>query len=141
MEWIEPGGEDVPSPLDGYVVSFIPFHERGFVTPPHRFLRGLLHYYRLELQHLNPNGIQYISAFVALCEGYIGIEPHFELWKYFFAVELQKKEKNKLDPMGCVSIRLRGSRASEYMSIPLSKSNKRWHKLWFYLKNAAATLF
>ena len=30
-----------------------------------------------------------------------------------------------------------GSRASEYMSIPLSKSNKGWHKLWFYLKNDA----
>jgi len=38
--------------------------------------------------------------------------------------------------MGCASIRLWGSRASEYMFIPLSKSNKGWHKLWFYLKNA-----
>ena len=37
-EWIVPGGEDVPSPPDGYVVSFIPFHEREFVTPPQRFL-------------------------------------------------------------------------------------------------------
>ena len=42
-EWIIPGGKDVLSPLDEYVVSFIPFHERGFVTPPHQFLRGLLH--------------------------------------------------------------------------------------------------
>ena len=49
MEWIIPGGEDEPSPLDGYVVSFVPFHEWGFATPPHQFLRGLLHYYRLEL--------------------------------------------------------------------------------------------
>ena len=38
MEWIIPGGEDEPSPLDGYVVSFVPFHECGFVTPPHQFL-------------------------------------------------------------------------------------------------------
>ena len=37
--------------------------------------------------------------------------------------------------MGCTSICLWGSQASEYMSIPLSKSNKGWHKLWFYLKN------
>ena len=49
MEWIVPGGEDVPSPLDGYIISFIPFHERGLTTPPHRFLRGLLHYYGIEL--------------------------------------------------------------------------------------------
>ena len=79
-------------------------------------------------------------VFIALCEGYLGIEPHFELWKYFFAVELQKKKK-KPDLavlMGYASIRLRGSRASEYMSIRLSKSNKGWHKLWFYLRNDAA---
>ena len=109
-EWIIPGGEDVPLPPDGYIVSFIPFHEQGFVTPPHRFLRGLLHYYELGLQHLNPNGIQHISAFIVLCEGYLGIEPNFELWKYFFVVELQKKkEKKKSDlavPMGCASIHL-----------------------------------
>ena len=52
-----PSDEDLSSPLDGYVVSFAHFHERGFVTPAHRFLRGLLHYYKIELQHLNPNGI------------------------------------------------------------------------------------
>ena len=38
MEWIILGGEDVPSPPDSYVISFVPFHERGFMTPPHRFL-------------------------------------------------------------------------------------------------------
>ena len=40
-------------------------------------------------------------------------------------------------PIRCVSIHLRGSWSSEYMSIPLSKSNKGWHKLWFYLRNDA----
>jgi len=34
------------------------------VTPAHRFLRGLLHYYKIELQHLNLNGIQHMAAFV-----------------------------------------------------------------------------
>ena len=58
------------------------------MTPPHRFLQGLLHYYGLKLHHLNPNRIQHISAFVMLCEGYLGIKPHFELWKYFFVVKL-----------------------------------------------------
>jgi hypothetical protein len=46
---------------------------------PHKFLHGLLHHYGIELQHLNPNGIQHIFFFIALCEGYLGIEPHFEL--------------------------------------------------------------
>ena len=55
--WLLPGDEDLSSPLDGYVVSFAHFHERGLVTPTHKFLRGLLHYYKIELQHLNPSKI------------------------------------------------------------------------------------
>ena len=56
-EWRLPGNEDASSPPEGYVVSFAHFHERGFTSPTHRFLRGLLHYYNVELQHLTPNGI------------------------------------------------------------------------------------
>jgi hypothetical protein len=41
--------------------------------------------------------------------------------------------------MGCASIRLQSSQASKYMPIPLRKSNKGWHKFWFYLKNDDAT--
>ena len=87
-EWLLPGEEDVLSPPDGYVVSFTHFHERGFMTPIHRFLQGLLHYYKIKLQHLNPNGIQHMAAFIALCKGFLGISPHFNLWRYFFVVTL-----------------------------------------------------
>jgi hypothetical protein len=47
-----------------------------------------------------------------LCEGYLEIEPHFELWKYFFTVKLQRKkvEKKKAADlsvlMGCANIHL-----------------------------------
>ena len=81
------------SPLNCYVVSFAHFHERGFAAPTHRFLQGLLHYYKIELQHLNPNGIQHMAAFIALCKGTLGISPHFDLWRHFFAVNLQKKRE------------------------------------------------
>ena len=81
------------------------------MTPAHRFLWGLLHYYKIELQHINPNGIQHMAAFVALCKGFLGINPHFDLWRYFFVVTLQKKReksgKKELHmTMGCVSIQL-----------------------------------
>jgi hypothetical protein len=49
--------EAVPSPSPGYVVSFIPFHERGFGVPASRFMRALLHHYRVELHNLNPNSM------------------------------------------------------------------------------------
>ena len=94
-EWRLPGEEDKPSPSDGYVISFVCFHERGFATPTHRFLQGLLHYYKIELQHLNPNEIQHVATFVALCEGFLGINPHFDLWWHFFAVTLQKKREKR----------------------------------------------
>ena len=67
-EWWLPDDEDTPLPPDGYVVSFACFHERGFATPAHKFLWGLLHYYKVELQHLTPNGVQHIVAFVTLCD-------------------------------------------------------------------------
>jgi hypothetical protein len=36
-EWIMPGDKEVPMPPDGYVVSFVPFHERGLAAPPRFF--------------------------------------------------------------------------------------------------------
>ena len=80
--------------------------------------------------------------FVALCEGFLGISPHFDLWRYFFAVTLLKKWEKKLElnvPMGCTGIQLRNNRVSEYPSMHLSTSNKGWHSHWFYVKNNAAT--
>ena len=74
-EWLLPNDDDLSSSLDGYVVSFAHFHERGLTTPAHKFLQGQLHYYKIELQHLNPNRIQHIATFVALCEGFLGISP------------------------------------------------------------------
>jgi hypothetical protein len=69
--------------------------------------------------------------FIALCEGYLGIDPHFDLWRYFFAANLQKKrERNQSDrlmPMGCASIHLRNNLADKYMALKLPTSNKGWH--------------
>jgi hypothetical protein len=63
-------------PLEGYVVSFMAFHERGLRMPPSRFMRVLLHYYKVELHHLAPNSISHAAIFAVVCEGYLGMEPH-----------------------------------------------------------------
>jgi hypothetical protein len=76
-----------------------------------------------------------------LCEGYLGIELHLELWRYFFTVTLLKKRERGGESsvlMGCTGIHLQSQRASHYKSLHLSRSNKGWHALWFYLKNDAA---
>jgi hypothetical protein len=33
---------------------------------------------------LDPFGILHTTTFVTLCEAYMGIMPHFNLWNYFF---------------------------------------------------------
>jgi hypothetical protein len=41
-EWIVPSArERAPNPPRGYVVSFVRFHERGFMAPASRFMRAL----------------------------------------------------------------------------------------------------
>ena len=117
-------------PPEGYVVSFAIFHERGFRVPAHRFLRGLLDYYQVELQHLTPNGVEHMAVFVALCEGFLGIDPHFNLWWHFFTISLSKRKIRGKDvsvPMGCASIHLRHTRSRDYPLMRLSSSNKGWH--------------
>jgi hypothetical protein len=54
---VPPSDHREPAPPEGYVMSFVAFHERGFGTPPSRFMRALLCYYKVELHHLTPNSI------------------------------------------------------------------------------------
>jgi hypothetical protein len=35
------------------------------------------------------DAILHMVAFVTLCEAYMGIEPHFNLWNYFFRTWVQ----------------------------------------------------
>jgi hypothetical protein len=57
-EWRVPSSDhQEPVPPEGYVVSFMAFHERGFGVSASPFMRALLHYYKVELHHLAPNSI------------------------------------------------------------------------------------
>jgi hypothetical protein len=51
--------------------------------------------YGVQLHQLTPNLILHIAYFITLCESFLGIEPHFLLWKYLFqlrpSVALTKK--------------------------------------------------
>jgi hypothetical protein len=84
-EWrVPPSSHREPAPPEGYVVSFIAFHERGLGMPPSRFMRALLHYYKVELHHLAPNSVSQAAIFATVCEGYLGMEPHWNLWLHLF---------------------------------------------------------
>jgi hypothetical protein len=73
--WRPAAGEEFPTEGTGETVVFLAHIKRGFGIPTGDFLRGLLHFYRIELVHLAPNSITIISTFVHLCEAYLGITP------------------------------------------------------------------
>jgi hypothetical protein len=138
-EWMVPSEAD-PTPPPGYVVSFIPFHERAFGVPASRFMRALLHYYGVELHNFNPNSIAQAAIFVAVCEGFLGIDPHWDLWTHLFSAELfastteAKKVRMAVRAGGC-TLQLRLGRMQQYIPATLVSSNKGWQRRWFYLQN------
>ena len=71
-----------------YVVSFVRLHERGFGIPVSKFMRALCDHYGAELHNFSPNAISQAAVFVAVCEGYLGIEVHWDLWIHLFRGEL-----------------------------------------------------
>jgi hypothetical protein len=56
--WIPSRSEETePNPPEGYVVSLVRLHERGFSVPVGRFMRVMCEYYGVELHNFGPNSI------------------------------------------------------------------------------------
>jgi hypothetical protein len=144
-ECMAPSSEADPTPPQGYVLSFIPFHERGFGVPASRFMRALLHHYGVELHNLNPNSIVQAAIFAAVCEGFLGIDPHWDMWAHLFSVEFfavtteAKKVRMAVRAGGC-TLQLRPGHAQQYIPATLASSNKGWQNRWFYLRNDGGML-
>jgi hypothetical protein len=129
-------GEEFPMDGTGETTVFLAHIERGFGILAGDFLRGLFHFYRIELVHLAPNSITIISTFVHLCEAYLSIPPHFHLWRHFF--ELKKTGKGMI--VGSVGFMLRRNMKSEYIDLTLPDNTTGWKQGWFYLDNPAPAL-
>jgi hypothetical protein len=110
---LRPLSDDPPS---GYVLSFVSSHERGFGVPASRFMRAILHFYGVELHNLNPNSITQAAIFAAVCEGFLGIDPHWDLWTHLFSAEPfalmtgEKRVRMVVRAGGCI-LQLRQARA------------------------------
>jgi hypothetical protein len=139
-EWMAPPSGAAPSLPPGYVVSFVSFHERGFGVPASYFMRAILHVYGVELRNLSPNSISQAAIFAAVCEGYLGIAPHWDLWTHLFSTELfasptgARRVRMAVRAGGCI-LQLRQARPLQYIPAILASSNKGWQCQWFYLRN------
>jgi hypothetical protein len=81
---IFPSTERIPKPPSSHRVMFLAFLLCGLSFPAHEFLRGLLFVYGVQLYQLTPNSILHIACFVTLCESFLGVDPHWILWKFLF---------------------------------------------------------
>ena len=112
-EWLVPPLYDrEPNPPLGYVLCFLSFLDRGFRILACRFMCALVHHYGLELHNFNRNSIMQAVVFTMVCEGYMRIPPHWNLWLHLFKVEMSSRNeggKNRpLRASGC-TLQLRQS--------------------------------
>ena len=68
-----------PAPEEGERVIFYSHCLRCVGLPASGFFRSFLEFYHLQPHHLTPNTVVMLSAFVTLCEGFLGILPTIEL--------------------------------------------------------------
>jgi hypothetical protein len=136
-EWKAPAGEAFLTEDDKEQVIFDSFFERGFNIPTGDFFRGLLFYYKLELVHLVPNSITVVLSFVCFCEAYLGISPHFFLWRHLFNVKSTGKH---LGVVGSVMFCLRPSLKAEWIDMDLPDNTTGWRLEWFYITDQQLVL-
>ena len=119
IQWRPTLGKDHPYENKGEIVAFTPYFEWGLGFPCSSFLSGHLRYYRIQLHHLTPNSFVHISIFVHLCEAFLGIEPHFELFRFLFHLKPQP-DSYVLDVVGGAGLQLRQGRINFISPISLA---------------------
>ena len=115
-------------------MCFFPYLLRGvgFLIPP--FLRGLLEYYGLQLHNFTPASILHIAGYVALCELFLGVEAHFELWRKLFCLVLRNHEGSIFEVGGAKVWRIADT---GYLPGIPRKAFEEWPSEWFYIEDVS----
>jgi hypothetical protein len=132
-------GVTVPTEDTHESVIYVSFLLHGLALPISPFFRGLLDFYHLNLTHLNPNSIMQISIFVHLYEAFLGVLPHFGLWKYLYHCR-PRMAGGQHQLVGGASLEMRRGRKTDYLDIPLKDSIKGWRLEWFIVENHGNSL-
>jgi hypothetical protein len=104
------------------IPMFAQFVESGLALPASDFFKGMLRYYCIVYLNLNPNGIFFTSIFVHFSEAFMGIKPHWILFRKFFRV---KPHSSLNDPqvVGGAGIQMREDVSNQYLPYKLIDSN------------------
>ncbi|KAK1695506.1 hypothetical protein QYE76_012203 [Lolium multiflorum] len=114
-----PGAVSRPKPPKGFTVMFSAFLFRGLSLPAHEFLRSLLYFYGIQLWQ-TPNSILHLSVFVTVCEAFLGIDPHWGLWRKIFYVK-RHNDSNGPPVVGGVGFVV--GKEVDYLDYPMKESS------------------
>ncbi|PNT63756.1 hypothetical protein BRADI_4g20675v3 [Brachypodium distachyon] len=126
-----PAKEEYPRPLLGERVIFLHYVLRGLSFPLHAFFRAILLAYGLQLHDVPPNSYLHVVCFITLCECFLGVRPHWGLWKRIFMIKGQKA-----DAVGSVNFQVKSD--AKYFSLQQRESVQSWRSKWFYVQADAS---
>ncbi|KAK1695501.1 hypothetical protein QYE76_012198 [Lolium multiflorum] len=87
---------------------------------------------RLPALAADPNSILHLSIFVTVCEAFLGIDPHWGLWRKIFYVK-RHNDSNGPPVVGGVGFVVR--KEVDYFDYPMKESVQGWRNKWFYLRD------
>jgi hypothetical protein len=74
----------------------------------------------------------HIACFITLCESFLGIEPHWVLWKFLFRLR-PSVSLSKSPELGGAVVSVRAE--AHYLEFNMAASVQGWRKKWFYIKD------
>lgn len=139
-QWKMPSSDAVFLSEDtGEVIVFRGYFELSFVLSTSDFSWGILQYYEIQVPHLSLNSYLHLSIFVHLCEAFLGIDPHFELFLHLFHLKSVPKDEDPKYIRGA-TLRFKQGMKEKYIPYELKDNYKFWDQEWFYAGNHALSL-
>ena len=98
-----------------------------------RSLRGFLFIHGVQLYQLTPNTILHLAFFITLCECFLGVAPHWGLWKKLYYV---KRFPSSASPyqIGGFGVCVRSG--ISYFNLDFKESIQGWKRKWFYIEDS-----
>ena len=137
--WFSAEGHERPYKRVAETVMFKAFVERGLGIPVCDFLWGLLFFWGIQLHHLTLTFILRISIFVHLCEAFLEIYPHFDLFKTLIFLNPYPNFSN-VATVGGFNLELRSEMVGKYIPYSPRRQIGDWRSEWFYIDNHAPSL-
>ena len=132
--WRIPGAELEPELQGDKRVVLVSHLLRDMTLPPSAFFSAILEYYGLQPHNIEPNSILVLAGFQALFEGYLGIAPTVDHFKYCFLCRRQTIASGELANYGSVTFNCR--QGDWYPKIPYNESVTYWTSTFFIVKTS-----